>query len=143
MKGIATLIRLHRLKLTDQQRKLAALQAVANGFRTEIGTLERRTREEAASSAANPETAHMLGGFVQATLARRRVLEGSLADIDRDTERVRADINAAFRELKKYELIEERRAAEARKAQQRRDRRAEDEIGMSMHRQARKAAAGG
>jgi flagellar export protein FliJ len=142
MKGIATLIRLHRLKLTDRQRRLAALQAVANGFRTEIAFIERRTREEAASLGSAPETAHMLGGFIQASIARRRTLEGSLADIDRDMEAVRRDINAAFQELKKYELIEERRAAEAKKTQRKRDRRAEDELGMSMHRQAKMAAGG-
>jgi hypothetical protein len=82
----------------------------------------------------------MLGAFVQASIARRRTLESSLADIDRDMAAVRADINTAFRELKKYELIEERRAAAAKKARRKRDRRDEDELGMSMHRRAKQAA---
>ena len=142
MKGIATLIRLHKLKLTDQQRKLAALQAVANGFIAEIETLEQKNRDEAAALGENSETAHMLGGFIQASIGRRRTLEGSLVDIERDIGVIRQDINVAFRELKRYELIEERRADESRRALQKRERRVEDELGMSMHRQKRHVAAG-
>lgn len=142
MTGLATLVRLHRLKLTDQQRRLAALQAVAQGFRAEIAALDRDTRAEAGGAAGDTETAYTLGAFVQASLARRRTLEGSAAGVEREMAAIREQVAAAFRALKRYELIAEQRQAEARLAQQRRARRAEDEIGMTMHRQKKQAAHG-
>jgi flagellar export protein FliJ len=142
MKGLATLIRLHRLKLTDQQRRLAALQAVAQGFRAEIAALDRDTRAEAGGAAGDTETGYTLGAFVQASLVRRRVLEDSVAGVEREMAAMQEQVAAAFRALKRYELIEEQRQAEARLTQQRRARRVEDEIGMQMHRQKKQAAHG-
>ena len=141
MKGLATLIRLHKLKLTEQQRRLAALDAVARGFRNEIGALDRTAREEAGLAAGNPDTAYLLGAFVQASIARRRTLEGSLAGVEREMAGIREQVAAAFREVKRYELIADRRRTEARQAQQRRERRIENEVGLTMHRQ-KKAASG-
>lgn len=142
MKGLATLIRLHRLKLTEKQRRLNELQAVARDFVNQIAALDRAARDEAGKAAGSPETAHTLGSFIQAQAARRRTLEASLADVEREMAGIRETVAAAFRELKRYELIEAQRAAEVRQVRERRERRSEDEIGMQMHRRREQAAGG-
>lgn len=135
MKGLATLIRLHKLKLTSHQRRLNELQAVAQGFLSEIDGLERTAHAEATSADTSPETAYTLGSFVQASIVRRSTLQQSLAGVDSEMAGIRDEVATAFREVKRYELIAAKRDAQAALMQRRRDRRTEDEIGMSMHRQ--------
>ena len=134
MKGLASLIRLHKLKLTEQQKKLNDLQAVAQGFLNEIDGLEQSARAEAASADQNAETAYTLGNFVQASRARRAILQASLTEIEREMGIIRDLVATAFRELKRYELIAERRAADQARAVRKQERNTEDELGMSMFR---------
>ena len=137
MNGLATLIRLHRLKLTEQQKKLTDLQAVAHGYENEIGALDRKARQEAESADDHCDTAFTLGSFVQASRARQVALRTSLAEIEREMGIIRNRVAAAFRELKRYELIAERRAADEARSRRKLERNAEDEIGMSMFRNRR------
>lgn len=141
MRGIPTLIRLHKLKLTAQQKKLNDLQAVAQGFLNEIAHLDQSTRQEAAGAESNAETAYTLGSYVQASLARRATLQVSLDEIEREMSIIRAQVAVAFRELKRYQLVAERRDADQARTRNRRERHREDEIGMSMFR--RKKQTGG
>jgi len=134
MKGLSNLIRLHKLKLTEQQKKLNDLQAVAQGFLHEAEAIDQSARNEAASAESNAETAYTLGSYVQASLARRATLQTSIAEIEREMGIIRDLVAAAFRELKRYELIAERHAADQVRSRRRRERRTEDELGMSMFR---------
>lgn len=135
MKELSTLIRLHKLKLTEQQKKLNDLQAVAQGFLNETEAIDQRARDEAASAESNAETAYTLGSYVQASLARRATLQTSLAEIEREMGLIRDLVASAFRDLKRYELIAGRRDADRARFQRKRERRTEDELGMSMFRQ--------
>ena len=135
MKGLSNLIRLHKLKLTEQQKKLNDLQAVAQGFLNETEALDQSARNEAANAEINTETAYTLGTYVQASLARRAALQSSLGEIEREMGIIRDHVASAFRALKRYELIAERLAADQLRSRRKRERHTEDEIGMSMFRQ--------
>ena len=138
MKGLGNLIRLHKLKLTEQQKKLNDLQAVAHGFEAQIRDLDQSAQDEAARAEGQTETAYTLGSYVQASLARRATLQASLDEINREMGIIRDHVATAFRELKRYELIAERREAEQARTQRKRERRKEDELGLSMFRQRRR-----
>jgi len=61
----------------------------------------------------------------------------SLAEIKREKGLIRDLVATAFRELKRYELIAERRDADRARFHRKWERRTEDELGMSMFRQKR------
>ena len=134
MKGLANLIRLHKLKLTEQQKKLNDLQAVAQGFLNQIEEIDQSARTEAVSAEHNAETAYTLGNYVQASRAKRTTLQASLSEIEREMGIIRDLVATAFRELKRYELIAESRAAEEAQTRRKVERNREDELGMSMFR---------
>ena len=142
MKGLPNLIRLHKLKLTEQQKKLNDLQAVSHGFLTEIEALDQSAQNEAANAETNAETAYTLGSYVQASLARRETLRTSLREIEREMGAIRDEVAAAFRELKRYELIAERRHAEETLTRRRKERHAENEVGLSMFRRKNQSDSG-
>lgn len=134
MRGIPTLIRLHKLKLTGQQKKLNDLQAIAQGFLNEIESIDQGARTEAAGAESNAETAYTLGSYVQASLARRATLQISLGEIEREMAIIRDQVAAAFREVKRFELVAEVRDADQVRSRRKRERRTEDDLGMSMFR---------
>ncbi len=134
MKGLQTLIRMHKSKMEEEQKKFSALEAVANGFTNEITALQNSVEREALSTDENAETAHMLGDYVQATIERCKTLEQSRAEVEAAISEIRGTIAEAFRELKRYEIIEDRRLSQERQETQRRQSIAENELGLSIHR---------
>ena len=71
MKGLSNLIRLHKLKLTEQQKKLNDLQAVAQGLLNETEAIDRSARNEAAGADSIEQLesiARGLSGHLTATI---------------------------------------------------------------------------
>jgi len=137
MKRLDTLIRLHKRKLDEKRQKLNQLQAMAAGFAGQIQALEVAAAEEARVARQDPETAHTYGAYVQSTLARRDALRSSLADVQGEIDILAADVTEAFKEVRRFEIIEERHATRARRTRIRRERKAEDEIGVGLYQRAR------
>ncbi len=142
MKGLNTLIRINRLKLEEQQRQLAELEGTSKVFRSQIDAMDESIRRESEIAERNPDTAFTVGGFVQATLARRGTLKTSLAEIEAQVNRLRDAVATAFREIKRFELIMERRAEASRHQAGRRERKVEDETAMAIFRRGQRSAAG-
>ncbi len=134
MSGLPGLIRLHKWQLEEQQRKLAELESLKQQFVAGIGKLDAEVAAESASAGAASETGHVLGGYIQASLQRRRHLEQSAAGVQSQIDEVREQVAEAFQELKRFELAQEQQLRRERKAAKRRDRVQEDELGINMFR---------
>ena len=137
MKGLSNLIRLHKQKLDERRQKLAQMQAVATGFTSQINALEKDANQEAEKAGDNPESVHAIGSFVQATLARRDALKASLADVQIEIDILQSEISKAFSEVKRFEVVDERRETRARRGRQRRERKTEDAIGLGIYQRRR------
>jgi len=140
MKGLNNLIRLRNRKLDERRQKLAMLQAVATGFANQIHALEQDANQEAEKAGNHPDSAHAIGSFVQATLARRDVLKASLTDVQAEIDTQQSEISDAFSEVKRFELVKERRQNRAQRLRQRRERQTEDAIGLGIYQRRRSAA---
>jgi flagellar export protein FliJ len=137
MKGLSNLIRLHKQKLDERRQKLAQMQAVAAGFTSQIHALEQDANQEAEKAGDNPESVHAIGSFVQATLGRRDALKASLADVQIEIDILQSEISKAFSEVKRFEVVDERREIRARRGRQRRERKTEDAIGLGIYQRRR------
>ncbi|MFT5439166.1 MAG: flagellar FliJ protein [Alphaproteobacteria bacterium] len=142
MKGLKTLIRINKLKLEDQQRQLAELEGTSGVFRSQIAAMEESMRRESELADQNPDAAHTVGGFVQSTLARRGTLQASLAEIEKQVTLLRDAVATAFREIKRFELIMERREDAARRKAGRQERKVEDETALAVFRRGQRVATG-
>ncbi len=134
MRGLPSLIRLHKWRLEEQQRKLAQLEALKQQFVARIRILDAEVAAESSAAAGSSETGHVLGGYIQASLQRRRHLEQSAADVQSQIDEVREQVAEAFQELKRFELAQAQQLRRERKAAKRRERVQEDEIGINMFR---------
>ncbi len=134
MRGLPSLIRLHKWQLEEQQRQLAQLEGLQQQFFGRIKILDAEVAAESASADAASETGHVLGGYIQASLQRRRHLEQSAAGVQSQIDDVREQVADAFQELKRFELAQEQHLTRERKAAKRRERVQEDELGLNMFR---------
>lgn len=140
MSGLPNLIRLHKWKLEESRRKLTDLEMLARSLADQIRTVDARVAEERRLVGEKPEVAHALGGFLQAARAQREKLQSSLRDVEGEIALMHERVTDAFRELKRYEVTDQRRREKHRAALRRRDRIQEDELGLNIFR--RKDAAG-
>lgn len=134
MRGLPSLIRLHKWQLEEQQRKLAQLEGLKQQFVARIRILDAEVAAESSAVGGSSEAGHVLGSYIQASLQRRRHLEQSVAGVQSQTDEVREQVAEAFQELKRFELAQEQQLRRERKATRRRERVQEDEIGLNMFR---------
>ncbi len=134
MKNLTTLVRLHKWRIDESTRKLADLDSLATRFRGQIADIGDALAAEAPLAAASVESAASYSNFLQVEIGRRRTLEQSLVDLEREIVCAREQIAAAFRELKSYEITLERKRKHAARIQDRRQQSVLDEIGQTLHR---------
>lgn len=140
MKGLPSLIRLHKWKLEGRRRQLAELEGLSRNISDHIRQLESDLVAESRLAGEVSETVHAMGNYVQESLARKHRLQESIVQVGQQISDVRAEVSAAFQELKRYELVEERQRASVQAAMRRRERNAEDEVAINVFRRGAKGA---
>lgn len=135
MKGLDGMIRLSRWTLDAARKELAAAESELAAIDARLAELDAAMTAEAGSE-LSPELAMGQGAWVQATLTRRRSIEAERAAAESVRAAHHEVVRDAYRELKKYEVMADRRAARARADAARREQAGLDEIGLQVHRRA-------
>lgn len=134
MKGLSSLIRLHKWQLKEEQRKMADLAALRDQAADRIGQLDSEIEVENRIAGLSPEATHALGRFVQASLQRRRNLEETIAVLNGQLEEAEERVAEAFQVLKRFEITLEQQQAAQRKLAKRREQLSQDEMALNMYR---------
>ena len=130
------LIRLARFKVEELQKQLADIDRVRTSLNDQIERLEASVPEEQAAATDNKDGYIAYGSYAQAVIKRKQNIRASLDEVDQQAEGIRERLEAAFRELKKYELLEERRVARIEDALRAEEQAELDEIAQTRRRQA-------
>ncbi len=112
MRSFESLIRLARFKVEELQKQMATLDASRADLEAKITQLEESVPEEQVAASASREGFVAYGSYAQAVIKRKQNLRASIAEVDQQADRLRADLEEAFHELKKFEHMEERRLAQ-------------------------------
>jgi hypothetical protein len=134
MRSFASLIRLHKWKLEEKRRKLAELERLRGGLLAQGERLGREMAAEQEAAGTTLDAARGYAPYAEAAILRRRTLERSLDNIAQQIVLARDEVTVAFQELRKHELLAERRLQLARAAEARSDQTALDEAGAQGHR---------
>ncbi len=140
MSGLDTLVRLHRWRVDEKQRQLAELQRMRADLEARAAGLSAEMGRESELATAEPELRAVFPAYVAGAQHRRTVLRKSCIEVDAKIETAREELNAAFREAKKYETAAENRAKRANTAVARRLRAELDEIGADGYRRRQREA---
>lgn len=107
----APLIRLARFKVEELQKQLAEIDRARSALNRQIERLEASVPEEQAEANKSKDGFLAYGSYAQAVIKRKENIRLSLDEVDAQAEGIRGRLETAFQELKKYEILEERRLA--------------------------------
>lgn len=133
MKSLDALIRLARFKVEELQKQMAAMDVARADLARQIERLEESVPEEQVAANASKDGFVAYGSYAQAVIKRRENIRASIADVDGKADELRAELEAAFMELKKYEVMEERRLSKETSKRRAREQAALDEIAQARY----------
>ena len=132
--ALEQLIRLHGWTLEERRRKAQDLENLLARLRTNVARLSEELAHEAQAGAASLEMRRAYDAYAAQVRARRTKLTESIVDIEAEIVKAQAEVAEAFQELKKHEQTLSQRRARAQADRNRRDRMANDELGLTMFR---------
>ena len=127
------LIRLARFKVEELQKQMAELDRSKAALNQQIERLEASVPEEQAAATKSKDGYLAYGSYAQAVIKRKDNIRASLLEVEAQSDALRDRLNAAYQELKKYELLEERRLARAEAAVRAAEQEELDEIAQLRH----------
>lgn len=125
----APLIRLARFKVEELQKQMAEIDRARAAIDDQIERLEESVPEEQAVASESREGFVAYGSYARSVIKRKENLRASREEVDVQAKGLRERLEAAFSELKKYELLEERRLARIEESVRAAEQAEMDEIG--------------
>jgi flagellar FliJ protein len=127
------LIRLARFKVEELQKQMAELDRSKAALNGQIERLEASVPEEQAAATDSKEGYVAYGSYAQAVIKRKENIRLSLSEVEVQADALRDRLSEAFQELKKYEVLEERRLSRAQQALRTAEQEELDEIAQIRH----------
>ncbi len=130
MKSGDTLIRLAKHKVDTVQKLILAAEQTRAGVLQKRDDLAAKAERERANATADPSVMANWVAYAKAASGQIANLEASLAGIDQQLEALRLDLQGAFEEQKKFEMLEERRQARLKLGKDKRSQAFMDEMAL-------------
>lgn len=128
------LIRLARFKVEELQKQMAEIERARSSINSQIERLDESVPEEQAVARENKDGFLAYGSYARSVIQRKEKLRASLEEVDGQAGTLRARLEDAFAELKKFELLEERRLARIQDTLRAAEQAEMDEIASNMRR---------
>jgi flagellar protein FliJ len=136
MSTLDTLIRLHRWHVDEHRRRVAEFEQLVEKLRAELTRLTAEQANEQDFVQRSEEIAYSYGAYAGAMIERRRKLEQSLVEAERQTAQAREKLAEVYQEAKRYEIASARRLLNQRRQAERIEQQNMDELGIDIHRRA-------
>jgi len=137
MKSREALIRLHRFRVDEIRRRLKSLDDMRADLTKKMTDLETMMQEEQRRAAHSDLGRLAYPSFARSVVARRENIQRTIDEVEKQAASVTEELQAAYRELKKYEIAAENDATRDRVEYARQVQAELDDIALSRH--ARKA----
>jgi flagellar protein FliJ len=125
-----TLIRLAKHKVDSVQKLIAAAEQTRAGVVQKRADLEVRAAKEAANAARDPSLMGHWTAYSRVVAGQTANLDASISGMDSQIEALRLDLQSAFEDQKKFEMLEERRLARTKLAKNKREQAFMDETAL-------------
>ena len=114
MKSREALIRLHRFRVDEIRRRLKSLDDMRADLTKKMSDLETMMQEEQRRAAHSDLGRLAYPSFARSVVARRENIQRTIDGIEKQASSVTEELQAAYRELKKYEIAAENDATRDR-----------------------------
>ncbi|WP_339860540.1 flagellar FliJ family protein [Paremcibacter congregatus] len=140
VKGMSGMIRLHKWQLDEKRRSMGELESMRAELVGKMRDLETELATEQKKAADAPVVSISYAGYAQLVMVRRQNLHNSIAEIDVSIDEMKDLVSEAFKELKKYEIVEQRERERELAERNARQQDEMDELALTMHRRSQKQA---
>src|ERR1700741_3840601 len=107
MKSREALIRLHRFRVDEIRRRLKSLDDMRADLTKKMSDLETMMQEEQRRAAHSDLGRLAYPSFARSVVARRENIQRTIDEVEKQASTVTEELQAAYRELKKYEIAVE------------------------------------
>ena len=129
MQSLATLIKLQKTRVDEQQTHLSRLQARLDEILSKIAELEITIAREQVAAQENQELQLTYGAFIKASIELGRFYEKERQTASDAVEIARNQLSELFEEQKRYEIAEESWIASVQLEERKRETNQMDEVG--------------
>lgn len=137
MKSREALIRLNRFRVDEIRKRLKSLDDMRADLTKKMSDLETMVQDEQRRALHSDLGRLAYPTFARSVMARRENIQRSIDEVEKQAESVTEELQNAYRELKKYEIVADTEAQRDRVEYARQVQAELDEIALSRH--ARKA----
>jgi flagellar export protein FliJ len=135
MSALDSMVRVHRWILDEKRRKLVDLERFVMKMREELADLDEQVALERQTASQAPfESRQAYASFHAAAVERRRRLQTTIDNLQREVDAAREEVNEAFGELKGYEGARENAIRRQLAERARRDQLVLDETSIGIYR---------
>ena len=132
MKSRETLVRLKKFQADEKRRRVAQIEAMIADFERMAADLDREVANEERRAGISDPAHFAYPTYARAARTRREKIVHSADELRVQLEAARAELETAFAELKKVEILQDREAAAERAEEGRREQVEMDRIGSRM-----------
>ncbi len=134
MRNKESLIRLHRFQVDERRRQVADLESMLDEFHRREGDLNKQVQAEQDKAGISDVGHFAYPMFAKSMLVRRENLLQSIDEISKQLDDAKEQLADSYRDLKKYELMEENRKRRVKKEAVRLEQKELDEVSLNIHR---------
>ena len=133
MKRRDSLLRLKRFRVDELKRRVATLDEMRTDLEKKLGDLDDTVVRERQRASDSEIGRLAFPSFLQSIEVRRKNIQNTQKDLERERALQQDDLAAAFQDLKTFELAEEERVRRASEAEGKAAQSRLDEMAMSRH----------
>jgi flagellar protein FliJ len=132
MKSRETLVRLKKFQVDEKRRRVAQIEAMIADFERMASDLDREVANEERRAGISDPAHFAYPTYARAARTRREKIVHSADELKGQLETARGELEIAFEEMKKVEILQDREAAQERAEDARREQVEMDRVGSRM-----------
>lgn len=132
MKSRDALMRLKRFQVDEKRRKLSQIESMIAEFKRMAGELDREIAAEESRAGITDRAHFAYPTYARAAIQRRDNLLQSAQDLESQRDDARGELEEAFEDLKKFEILDGREAIKEQAIEAVREQAELDRVASSM-----------
>ena len=132
MKSRDALMRLKRFQVDEKRRRLSQIETMIAEFKRMAGELDREIAAEESRTGITDRAHFAYPTYARAALQRRDNLLQSAQDLEGQREEARLELEEAFEDLKKFEILDDRESVKEKAIEAVREQAELDRIASGM-----------
>ncbi len=134
MKGLDSLIRVHKWKLDEKRRELVDFEDLRASFVKQIRGLEEEQQREQDIAGTNPEVGFSFANYAAAAKQQRENIQASIEEVDAKIAALNEEVTICYQELKKYQVALDARGVKEKYERNKVEQMSLDELAIDLHR---------